>query len=163
MSEKKGKKKRPAAHQVAIELLRENTGAHFSTLEAMYKRGTVVPAKGIPGLIDAFKNAGRIIAGSQAFVKDVIQILHEQHVEAKKKGQGEEAKEVSEGGKVADRVYKYFVAASEGKKVDKEKLIGDDLSEAAADEVHSLCEVVDFLAALRNVKRKRDKEKSKES
>jgi len=85
-SAEKEEKKRPVAHEMAVELLEEYSDqfATVAVLATMYARGTVVPAEGIPELIQAFEEA--LSKGPFAIaVRPAIEALNEQLEEAKKK------------------------------------------------------------------------------
>lgn len=92
MRKVKGKKKRPVAHQRAIQLLKEDPVTHLRTLCTMYVPGTVVPAKDIPALIKAFKEAGTKLGILKPTVK-VIKALQKQLTEVKKEKEEEEKEE----------------------------------------------------------------------
>ena len=89
MTEKKKKKKRPVAHQRAIQLLKEHSVAHFRTLCEMYTPGTVVPTKDIPALIKAFREAGARLGVLRPTAR-VIRALQEQLTEVKEEGEKRE-------------------------------------------------------------------------
>jgi hypothetical protein len=57
MGGKEKKKKRPTAHEKAIELLNRDPGLHFATIATIYGEGTVIPTEAVPALIKAFRHA----------------------------------------------------------------------------------------------------------
>jgi len=75
------KKKRPVAHEVAIELLRKDPLRHIQTLTEMYKAETVVPNKDITKLTIAFQGA-KIEIDSE--IDKVVNILKKQLEKSKK-------------------------------------------------------------------------------
>lgn len=99
------KKKRPTAHEAAIELLEKSPEIYFDTLYSMYMMGVVVPREAIRGLQRAFINAGVKLGGQRSSMLGIVRVLQEQlDEEADEKDGGEEVKiahvvEFDEGGR----------------------------------------------------------------
>jgi len=83
--EKKGK--RPVAHKVAIQLIKKQPQSAIVFAE-MYRRGTVVPTKDIPELVQAFQHAKTEIP---ELINEAIRALNIQAAEARAKKRREEA------------------------------------------------------------------------
>ena len=101
MTEKKKRSKRPAVHEVVIQLLKEDPEEYIYHFLELYKSGTVVPAKDIPKLIKAFEEArtevGEFVEEGQELDENLIEVttvlkwqLEEEKEEEKKKEKLEE-------------------------------------------------------------------------
>lgn len=80
------REERPVAHKKAIELLEKDV-VYLVPMLRLYHNGTVVPAKDIPKLIDAFESAKRSF---DIFYGDTISNLKAQAEENKKNKEGRE-------------------------------------------------------------------------
>jgi len=80
--EGKREEKRPAVHEVAIKLLKEIPQASVGITASMHAAGAVVPAKDIPELIEAFKEAKASVI---ELIYEAIRVLNKQLYEAKRK------------------------------------------------------------------------------
>jgi hypothetical protein len=94
MTDRKKEREKLPAHKIAAMLIEQDPQAHVITLTEMYKRGAVVPAQDIPGLIAAFEKAKEkmkfltFAARWREFIDEAITALRDQLEEVKKEEKG---------------------------------------------------------------------------